>query len=154
VGPRGLVGGRVSVPTHIWKAIYDPRRGAAAYITLNRPGFLYSEISIAELARLTGIDPFPALSPTIKATAMSLPAPRPSGQPLDVGPVPEQMLGLGGPVQVSTLTGPIVPVVSERAWEVPHSRTGLAIDVVKQGYDRYRQYRDTHAVNSQPPQIN
>lgn len=72
VGPRGLIRGRVSVPTHIWKAIYDPRRGAAAYITLNRPGFLYAEISIAELTRITGVDPFPALPPAVKATAMLL----------------------------------------------------------------------------------
>lgn len=113
VGPRGMVGGRVEVPTHIWKAIYDPRHGAAAYITLNRPGDAYAVVSINELTRITGIDPFPALPAGIKANAISLPAPRPNGRKLNTGPVAEQALGLGATTQVSTISGPIIAVAGE-----------------------------------------
>lgn len=108
VGPRAMVGGRVQVPTHIWKAIYDPRRGAAAYITLNKPGNAYAVISIAELARITGIDPFPALALWVKQQPIGLPVPRPNGQRLDVGPVGESALGLGSGEAVSSLSGQVV----------------------------------------------
>lgn len=113
VGPRGLLNGRVEIPTHIWKAVFDSRRGAAAYITLNRPGYAYTVVSIAEFTRITGIDPFPALSASVKANAMALPTPRPGGQRLDVAPLPEQALGLGAPDQVSSITGPIVQVAAD-----------------------------------------
>jgi endonuclease G len=108
VGPRSAVGGRVQVPTHVWKAIYDPRRGAAAYITLNRPGNAYAVISIAELARITGVDPFPAVALWVKERPISLPAPRPNGQRLDVGPVAESALGLGAAEVVSSVSGQVV----------------------------------------------
>lgn len=107
VGPRGVVGGRVEVPTHVWKAIYDPRRGmAGAYITLNRPGLAYAEISIAELERIVGVDPFPAVPAYLKERAMRLFKPRLYGQTTDIEPVSEQSLGLGAPDQVSTIMGP------------------------------------------------
>ncbi len=69
--------GRVLVPTHIAKAVYDPQRNAgAAYLTPNQPGNEYRIISLAELQQLSGIDPFPQLPDTVKQTAMSLPAPQ------------------------------------------------------------------------------
>jgi len=49
-----------------------------------------------EAGRITGIDPFPALPAAIKASAIPLPMPRPNGQKLNISPVPEQALGLGG----------------------------------------------------------
>jgi hypothetical protein len=113
VGPRGMVGGRVEVPTHLWKAIYDPRRGAAAYVALNRPGNTYAVVSISELARITGIDPFPALPPAIRANAIALPMPRPNGQKLNISPLPEQALGLGAANQVSTISGPVIAVAGD-----------------------------------------
>ena len=69
--------GRVAVPTHVWKAIYDPRRnGAAAYLAPNLDNAGYEVISIAWLRELSGIDVFPAVAETVKAEAMSLPEPR------------------------------------------------------------------------------
>lgn len=72
--------GRVLVPTHIFKAIYDPRSGqAGAYLVGNVPGMLWKAISIAEVAQLSGIDPFPALPASVKALVPSLPEPTPHG---------------------------------------------------------------------------
>jgi len=69
--------GRVLVPTQIFKAVYDPRRnGAAAYVVQNQEGSDYRVISIAELQQLAGIDPFPALPLSVKATPIELPRPR------------------------------------------------------------------------------
>jgi endonuclease G, mitochondrial len=113
IGPRAVVGRGVEVPTHVWKAIYDPRRGAAAYITLNQSGEAYAVISIAELTRLVGVDPFPALPDQVKETAMALPTPRPGGQRLSVGPVLEGQLGLGPASQISSVYGPVAPLVEE-----------------------------------------
>lgn len=113
IGPRALVGRGVEVPTHIWKAIYDPRRGAAAYVTLNQPGEAYAVISITELTRLVGIDPFPALPDQVKERAMALPTPRPGGQRLSVDPVLKAQLGIGPSSQVSSVYGPAAPLVEE-----------------------------------------
>jgi endonuclease G len=72
--------GRVLVPTHIFKAVYDPRTGrAGAYLVGNAPGMVWKAISIAELSTLSGIDPFPALPVATKAVAMSMPEPTPHG---------------------------------------------------------------------------
>jgi endonuclease G, mitochondrial len=75
--------GRVLVPTHIAKAVYDPGLNAgAAYLTPNQGGGEYRIISLAELQQLSGIDPFPQLPPDIKQTILNLPAPqlqRPKG---------------------------------------------------------------------------
>jgi endonuclease G len=69
--------GRVLVPTHIVKAIYDPKLNAgAAYLTPNQEGDEYRIISVAELQQLSGIDPFPQLAAAVKQTAMNLPAPQ------------------------------------------------------------------------------
>lgn len=68
--------GRVLVPTHVFKAVYDPRRqAAAAYITANGPGAEWKTVSIKELEGLAGIDVFPALSSAAKTKLASLPSP-------------------------------------------------------------------------------
>ena len=68
------IGGRVLVPTKIFKAIYLPASNqASAYITDNAPGDNYSIISIAQLEKLTGINLFPKMSPSVKAQIASLP---------------------------------------------------------------------------------
>ncbi|NUB04604.1 DNA/RNA non-specific endonuclease [Azospirillum sp. Vi22] len=75
------IGGRVLVPTHVFKAIYDPRRReAAAYLVPNAPGNEYQRISIAELEDVTGIAVFPNISAEAKASPMSLPEPRAPGR--------------------------------------------------------------------------
>ncbi len=68
------IGGRVLVPTKIFKAIYVPSLNqGAAYITDNAPGDNYSIISIAELEKLTGINIFPKMTQTSKQQILSLP---------------------------------------------------------------------------------
>ena len=67
---------RVYVPTGIWKAVYEPVPNiAGAYLADNRPGWAYRRVSIAELTRLTGVDPFPALPASVKTAAPDLPPP-------------------------------------------------------------------------------
>ena len=67
---------RVYVPTGVWKAVYDliPNE-AGAYLADNAPGWAYRRLSIAELTRLTGIDPFPSLPASVKEAAPDLPSP-------------------------------------------------------------------------------
>jgi endonuclease G, mitochondrial len=68
--------GRVLVPTHIFKAVYDPKRNqAGAYLVENADGDQWRNVSIAELQQITGIDPFPGLAPSVKNYAMTLPEP-------------------------------------------------------------------------------
>lgn len=70
------IGGRVLIPTKIYKAVYDPSSGfSGAYIVDNAQDDNYQVISIAQLEQLSGIKPFPKLSASAKQHAMSLPAP-------------------------------------------------------------------------------
>lgn len=81
------IGGRVLVPTKIFKAIYVPSTGqGAAYVTNNAAGESYEVISIAALTKLTGIDVFPKMSEEAKAHAMQLPAPQKNGSHSDNQP--------------------------------------------------------------------
>jgi endonuclease G len=74
------LGGRVLIPTAVFKAIYVPKaRRAAAYVAPNAPGMQYQTLSIAELEARSGIDVFPALPPEVKADKMELPEPTPRG---------------------------------------------------------------------------
>ncbi len=75
------IGGRVLVPTHLYKAIYDSkRRQAGAYLVTNAEGNEYQRVSIADLEEVAGIDPFPSLPRAVKSMAMDLPQPRPHGR--------------------------------------------------------------------------
>jgi endonuclease G len=68
--------GRVLVPTHVFKAVYDPkRRQAGAYIAPNAAGSEYQTVSIAELEKRINIDLFPQLPAETKQRKMDLPAP-------------------------------------------------------------------------------
>ena len=71
------VGGRVSVPSKLYKAIYDPSsRQAAAYLVANEPSNDYEVVSISHLEHLTGVRFFPKMSPSSKQKAMTLPVPQ------------------------------------------------------------------------------
>jgi endonuclease G len=73
--------GRVLVPTHIFKAVYDPKRKqAAAYLVENADGDQWRTVSITELQQITGIDLFPELAPSVKDHAMTLPDPKLRGR--------------------------------------------------------------------------
>jgi endonuclease G len=71
------IGGRVLVPTKIYKAIYDPSSGqGAAYLVDNAPGNNYQVVSIAQIEQLSNIKLFPKMSLTSKQSPMALPAPK------------------------------------------------------------------------------
>jgi endonuclease G len=68
--------GRVMVPTHLFKAIYNPKtREAAAYLVQNTDDSDYQVVSIDQIDQMAGFDVFPALSAAIKAHAGTLPPP-------------------------------------------------------------------------------
>ncbi|NLO80298.1 MAG: DNA/RNA non-specific endonuclease [Xanthomonadaceae bacterium] len=71
------IGGRVLVPTHVYKLVYEPKQGrAAAYLAENQPGDEYRVVGLPELEQLAGIDFLPWLSAADKAQLLELPAPR------------------------------------------------------------------------------
>ncbi|WP_346348647.1 endonuclease [Cupriavidus sp. WKF15] len=69
--------GRISIPTYLWKAVYVPGVGAAAYVARNDAMPSYAVVSIAELAGFAGVDPFPRLDKAYRDTPMTLIAPTP-----------------------------------------------------------------------------
>jgi endonuclease G len=74
------IGGRVMVPSHVYKAVLDPGKGkAAAYLVENGPTGDYRVLSVAELGELSGIDLFPTLAPSARREAMNLPKPSRGG---------------------------------------------------------------------------
>lgn len=74
------IGGRVLVPTHVYKAVYDPSKHVAgAYIANNAPGIDYQAVSIAELEKRIGINLFPGMDQRTKDGGMKLPVPTPHG---------------------------------------------------------------------------
>jgi endonuclease G len=75
--------GRVLVPTHLFKAVYDPvSQQAAAYVAPNVAGNEYQIVSIAELEKRININLFPKMPASVKVTKMALPEPRPHGRRL------------------------------------------------------------------------
>ena len=71
------IGERVLVPTSTWKAIFVPATGdAGAWSCTNTATPAYTVLSVAALASQTGVDPFPGLSQSVKATLGRLPVPR------------------------------------------------------------------------------
>lgn len=65
----------VLIPTHVFKAVYDPSSGrAAAYLAKNEDGMDYQVVSIDEINRLGGLNLFPSET---RQTILDLPAPTP-----------------------------------------------------------------------------
>ncbi|WP_395452891.1 DNA/RNA non-specific endonuclease [Azospirillum melinis] len=88
------IGGRVLVPSHVFKAVYDPRqKRAAAYLAANQEDAGYQRVSIAELTQVAGMDPFPGLPAATKAAMLDLPQPKPRGngkKAAQAEPIPEK----------------------------------------------------------------
>ncbi|MDD4856138.1 MAG: DNA/RNA non-specific endonuclease [Sulfuricurvum sp.] len=75
--PIKRIGGRVLVPSKLYKAIYDPSSGqGAAYLVSNTPSNDYEVISIAQLEQMAGLQLFPKMIPSDKQNAMDLPDPQ------------------------------------------------------------------------------
>ncbi len=71
------IGRGVLVPTHMWKVLYSPKQQrAGAYLVTNDQTKDYKVLSIAELQKLAGIDPLPALPQQARDKAMELPKPQ------------------------------------------------------------------------------
>lgn len=67
--------GRVVVPTHVFKAIYDPARGeAGAYVAANGAEAQWQRVTIDQLGAAAGFDLFPDAPASARATLMALPA--------------------------------------------------------------------------------
>lgn len=80
-----MLNGRVYVPTQIFKVVYDPQRGAAAYLVDNAAGMDYRVVPVAEIERMAGISLLPGVTAEVKATAMELPTPTPHGNKTAAG---------------------------------------------------------------------
>ena len=71
------INNRVFIPTHIFKAVYDPQtKEAAAWLAPNVEGNAYQVVSVAELEKRLHINLFPALPDSVKSRTMELPEPR------------------------------------------------------------------------------
>jgi endonuclease G len=67
---------RVAVPTHIFKAIYDPARNeAGVYLVNNSATADLRQISVADLEQISGINLFPKMPASVKQKVMQLPPP-------------------------------------------------------------------------------
>lgn len=74
IGPGGVL-----VPSSTWKAIYDPRTGGAGvYVCKNTETPSCDAVSVAVLIQAVNVDPFPALSDSVKQVTMTLPPPEDS----------------------------------------------------------------------------
>jgi endonuclease G len=76
------INGRVFVPTHIYKAVYDPaKKEGAAWISPNTAENTYEIVSIAELEKRININLFPGIPAEVKDKIASLPEPRMRNRP-------------------------------------------------------------------------
>lgn len=77
-----FVGGRVLVPSHVFKAVFDPRSGGAAvWWSPNGEAQTYEILSLDALEARTGLRVFPAVAGPARARAMDLQAPGPLPAP-------------------------------------------------------------------------
>ena len=71
------INGRVFIPTHIFKAVYDPfKKEGAAWLSPNLAGDAYEIVSLSELEKRIGISLFPSVPADIKSKTINLPEPR------------------------------------------------------------------------------
>jgi endonuclease G len=75
-----LMNAKAAIPSASWKAVDDPKAGAAAYLCTNTDAPVCRVVSIAVLAADIGFDPFPWLPAEVKAMAIALPEPTKGGE--------------------------------------------------------------------------
>jgi endonuclease G len=66
---------KVAVPAYTWKAVYEPGKGAGAYLCTNDDTITCDVVSLNDIKTMSGVDPFPSLSSSMKANPISLPLP-------------------------------------------------------------------------------
>jgi endonuclease G len=75
-GKLSQIGGRVMVPTQLYKIVLDPKAGkAGAYLVENGPASGYETVSVAELEAIAGVDFFPSMPASVKREKLDLPKP-------------------------------------------------------------------------------
>lgn len=67
-----LPGGRVAIPTSLWKAVLGPKDGSVVIVAANRDGARPVPMSIDAFVRRTGIDPFPSITRSDRETPLDL----------------------------------------------------------------------------------
>ncbi len=73
-----MIGGRVLVPTLVFKAVYDPGwNQAGVYLCRNSDDSSYETISVDQLTAMIGIDVFPGVPAVVKMRVITLPSPTP-----------------------------------------------------------------------------
>jgi len=58
-----VINERVMIPSHVWKAILIPNKGAAVYLASNTDYPVWKTMSVAQFTKFSGVNPFPALDP-------------------------------------------------------------------------------------------
>jgi len=83
------IGGRVLVPSAVYKAVYVPSANAAAawWAPNAEPGTSYEVISISELENRAGVDVFPGLDKAVRERGAKLPPPSAAADRIS-GPAP------------------------------------------------------------------
>lgn len=75
-GTRSSIGAdHVQIPDYVWKAVYEPGNGAAAYMCVNDSTINCDVVSINDVITMSGVDPFPAISASMKANLIALTLP-------------------------------------------------------------------------------
>lgn len=70
------VKGRVLVPTHLWKAVYNPVTGrGGVYLVENIPAYAWETMDISQFEMLSGVAPFPGLTQKQRMSTAVLPSP-------------------------------------------------------------------------------
>lgn len=65
----------VAVPAYTWKAVYEPGVGAAAFLCTNVTNYTCAVVSLDDVKTMSGVDPFPSLSSSMKANPIHLTLP-------------------------------------------------------------------------------
>lgn len=70
------INGRVMVPSHMYKLVYEPQRqAAAAYLVENRANVRHREVTLAQLEQMAGVSFLPGVSGN-EVRPLKLPRPR------------------------------------------------------------------------------
>lgn len=68
--------GRVLVPTHVWKAVFNPVTGSGGvYLVENIPVYAWKILAIDQFEALSGVSPFPGLLQRQRMAKAKLPSP-------------------------------------------------------------------------------
>lgn len=67
-----VINERVMIPSHVWKAILIPNKGATVYIASNTDYPVWKTMSVADFVKFAGINPFPGLDPKLANANMVL----------------------------------------------------------------------------------